>query len=526
MRIACLWVPELPLVAVLRAEPSLVSEKLAVVQPAPGDAKGVLVSRQRLVGAAGAEGVHAGQTLAEAQALCPELRVRLASPERVRAAARAAVDAAASVTPRLEEAAPGLVFLDVGGLESLIGDETAVARELLRASERVGLCAAVGLAEGKAAARLAARAAAVEARPRRTRAGVGGGALRVVPREEHRAFLQHLTLAQAEVSPELAAAAQRFGVATLGELARLPRRELSLRLGPEGVSLHRLAHGEDDSHLVARQLPEPFEEGEELDWSAASVEPLLFLWKALLDRLCARMAARGLAAAELCLLLRLAGGAWDERRIELAAPTREVGPLLTLLRLEVEARPPPEGVCAVRLSARPAREAPDQLGLFGPRTASPTQLSAAVARLAALVGPDRVGQPCAPDAHRPNAFAVERFAPPAAAALDGAPQAGMKGREAANEDPAQVALAVRALRPPRTAEVRCGDEGQPRLVIGEGALGGRVTASAGPWRTVAEWWTDSPVALDSWDLELAGGLLLRVSRELGSGAWWIEAVYD
>jgi hypothetical protein len=43
---------------------------------------------------------------------------------------------------------------------------------------------------------------------------------------------------------------------------------------------------------------------------------------------------------------------------------------------------------------------------------------------------------------------------------------------------------------------------------------------------VAEWWTDSPVALDSWDLELAGGLLLRASRELDSGAWWIEAVYD
>jgi hypothetical protein len=64
------------------------------------------------------------------------------------------------------------------------------------------------------------------------------------------------------------------------------------------------------------------------------------------------------------------------------------------------------------------------------------------------------------------------------------------------------------------------------LVIGEGALGGRVVASAGPWRTVAEWWTDAPVALDSYDLEVAGGLLLRASRELSSGAWWIEAVYD
>ena len=88
------------------------------------------------------------------------------------------------------------------------------------------------------------------------------------------------------------------------------------------------------------------------------------------------------------------------------------------------------------------------------------------------------------------------------------------------------ATSARPRRPPRTAEVRCDQAGRPLLVIGEGALGGRVVASAGPWRTVAEWWTDAPVALDSYDLEVAGGLLLRASRELSSGAWWIEAVYD
>ncbi|HVI24129.1 MAG TPA: hypothetical protein VM691_11630, partial [Myxococcales bacterium] len=90
----------------------------------------------------------------------------------------------------------------------------------------------------------------------------------------------------------------------------------------------------------------------------------------------------------------------------------------------------------------------------------------------------------------------------------------------------EVPLAARALRPPREAEVRCDPHGQPLLVIGEGALGGRVVQSAGPWRTVAEWWTDHPLALDSYDLEIAGGLLIRASRELESGSWWIEAVYD
>jgi len=74
--------------------------------------------------------------------------------------------------------------------------------------------------------------------------------------------------------------------------------------------------------------------------------------------------------------------------------------------------------------------------------------------------------------------------------------------------------------------VRCDDAGTPLLVIGEGALGGRVVASAGPWRTVAEWWTDAPLALDAYDLELAGGLLIRAARELATGTWRIEAVYD
>src|SRR6266851_3446405 len=119
-RIACLWVPDLPLCAALRAEPRL----------------------------------------AEARASFPQLMHRKASPERERAAAQAALEAAAAVSPRVEEAAPGLVHLDAGGLYRLFGDDRGVARALVAAAERVGLRAAVGVAAGKSTALLAARAAA------------------------------------------------------------------------------------------------------------------------------------------------------------------------------------------------------------------------------------------------------------------------------------------------------------------------------------------------------------------------------
>src|SRR5216683_2693012 len=493
-RIACLWVPDLPLCAALRAEPRLAEAPLAVVQA------GDLGGRAHVLGATPqAFGVEAGQTLAEARAICPQLMHRKASPERERAA---------------EEAAPGLVHLDAEGLSRLFGDDRGVARALVAAAERVGLRAAVGVAAGKSTALLAARAAAPDLTFEPTRHGLGGGAFRVVAPDEQSAFLAGLPLLALDLPDELQQTLRRFGLHTLGEVARLPPGPLAARLGPEGAVLWRLARGEDGSALAPRPPPLRFEEGEELEWDAQSIEPLLFVWKALLDRLAQRLRARGLMARELSLQLRLADAAWDERTLDLAAPTREVGPLLQLLRLGVEGRPPAAGVTSVRLCAVPVPEVLDQLPLFGPRGASPTQLAAAVARLSALMGPERVGQPVAPDRWTPFAAELGRFSPPPPPEVSEAPP------------PCEVALVARALRPPRTAEVRCDAAGRPLLVIGEGALGGRVVASAGPWRTVAGWWTDAPVAIDSYDLEVAGGLLLRASRELSSGAWWIEAVYD
>ena len=505
-RIACLWVPDLSLVAALRAEPELVASPLAVVQA------GDLGGRAHVLGAA-APGVEPGQTLAEARAICPALTVRKSSPERERAAAQAAREAAVSISPRVEEAAPALVYLDASGLESLIGDERAVARELVAAAERVGVRAAVGLAASKSVAHLAARAAAADLTLHATRWGVGGGAFRAVMPEEQREFLAALPLHSLDLPEELQQSLRRFGLQTLGDVARLPPGPLAARLGTDAALLWRLASGEDSSALEARPLSEMFEEGEELEWDAASVEPLLFVWRKLLDRLAQRLQARGLMAGEVLLKLRLSDASWDERALDLAAPTREVPSLLQLLRLSVESRPPPLEVRAVRICAEPVREVLEQMPLFGPRGASRTQLAAAVARLSALVGPERVGRPVAVDRWAPFAAGMEKFSPPSA-----------EGVTASAEVP--VSLAARALRPPRTAEVRCDDAGNPSLVIGEGALGGRVVASAGPWRTVAEWWTEAPVSLDSYDLELAGGLLLRASRELASGAWWIEAVYD
>ena len=126
-----------------------------------------------------------------------------------------------------------------------------------------------------------------------TRHGLGGGAFRVVAPEEQATFLAGLPLLALDLSDELQQTLRRFGLNTLGDVSRLPPGPLAARLGPEGAVLWRLARGEDTAALAPRPSPARFEEGEELEWDVQSIEPLLFVWKALLDRLAQRLRARG-----------------------------------------------------------------------------------------------------------------------------------------------------------------------------------------------------------------------------------------
>jgi len=133
------------------------------------------------------------------------------------------------------------------------------------------------------------------------------------------------------------------------------------------------------------------------------------------------------------------------------------------------------------------REVLEQMPLFGSRGAADAA-RAAVARLSALAGPAGWGG---------------RKSPIAGAVGGGVPQVltSAAAPRAASAGDRGLARFARAAAP-SNGRGAGDDSGAPLLVIGEGALGGRVVAWAGPWRTVAEWWTDSPLALDAYDLEL------------------------
>ena len=519
MRIAALRVPDFPLQALRRSAPELAEAPLVVAAgPLPRD-EVVCVSAE-----AAELGARAGMTAAQARQVAPAALVRVTPEAAAAAAGEALADAAGGFSPHIRRHAPGEVLLDVGGLTPRFGSEGRLAHELLRACRHVGLDARVGIAANVGVARVAARCSGPS--------DGGSHDVTVVGPGRERAFMAPLPLAALrdvlKPAPEVVAMLARWGLASAGELARLPRREVALRLGPEGTALHRLACGGETVAFVPDPLREVLREGVEMDDPVGALEPFLFLTSGLLARLERRLELRGEGFAEVLLDLRLEGGGHREHRLKLVAPTREVPAVLALMRLQLEASPPGAPVEAMAALVTPGRVRLAQGSLFGAPMPAPGKLSTALARLAALVGPDRVGAPGVPDTHRPGAWTVTPFVLPEGRGpwtVDRGPQGKAPGgREVRTTDHGQLTTVLRAFRPPRQAQVVMAD-GRP-VAVQAGGMGGRVVGLAGPYRFVGEWWGDEPFAREEFDIATADGSLLRVYFDRLERRWFVDGIYD
>ncbi len=491
-RFACVWVPFFLAAAEERCEPRLRELPLAVVagaSPATRVVEANAMARE--------QGVEPGMTETEARARCPALVSRAHSHERVASARYALLDAALAVSPRVEAAAAGLVYVDTEGLDRLIGDPGAIGARLVREAGAIGLPARVGIAGSRTAVRVAARL---------------GRRVTVIPSGRERAWLASAPLSLLDLSPDLSAAFARWGIRTLGELAALPRQGLLARLGPSGLRAHDLALGLDPGPFRPYAPPPFYREAQEIEWEVDSLVVLTAVFRGVLERLCARLQAGRVYVDALDVELRLATGGRHERAISLAYPAREVEPMLTLVGIELERHPPAAPVTEVALSANPVRVRAGQGGLWDSPAPPCRDLAFVLARLAALVGARKVGSPLLLDSHRPDAFRMVPFTPPSPQPLE------------ESSEPDVARLVLRRLRPPRSVEV--GTEGErPARLISDGSLA-RVVGCAGPWRASGEWWDSGTWARDEWDVALDDGRLCRLVRDRLAARWYLDGLYD
>src|ERR1700678_4042723 len=416
---ACIFVPDFPVEALLRAEPELRSQSLAMLEGKTPLQKVFAVNEN-----ARRAGVSPGMTKLQIEA-CSNIVLRERSLLQEAAAHAALLDCAQSFSPRVEATGCNTIVLDLAGLQPLFGPLPKIVRALsLRASD-LGLGTSVAVAGNPDTAALAAR---------------GFSGVTVIPEGKEAEILGSLPVEvlfgnSTQEFAQLLETFSRWGIRKLRDLAALPEVALSERLGQAGIHLQALARGATLRTLVPVEPPLVFEEVIELDYPLVLLEPLAFLLGRLLEQLCVRLEARALATQELRLCLELENG-WQaedlstntgatsvlarpgraqarlfQRILRLPVPLLDSRTFLKLLQLDLKAHPPGAPIVKICLAAEPVRPRAAQNGLFLPPAPEPEKLELTLARIAGIVGADKVGSLELLDTHRPEGFCMQHFAP-------------------------------------------------------------------------------------------------------------------
>src|SRR6202158_867771 len=556
--VACIFIPDFSAQAIIRFEPELRARPVAVLTGrAPLEKVSALNERARETG------VEEGATKSQLEAW-DNLVLRARSESQETSAHAALLDCAQSFSPEVEDSAPGIVLLNLAGLEPLFGPLSKIAHDLALRVSQMGLEANIAVAANPDAALLAAR-------------GFPGVTLIPEGREAERLGDLPVDVLLESFSSDVAEAARwvetfdRWGIRKLRALAALPEGPVSERLGQQGIRLQKLARGAASRNLRVLEPRLIFAESVELEYPIVLLEPLAFLLNRMLEQVCARLRARALAAQELHLNLELAAAPPNDREsfirtftrtrkftrtLRLPTPMLDAKVFLKLLQLDLQAHPPGAPIVKIHLSADPARPRALQSGLFQPVFPEPEKLELTLARIAGIVGEGRVGSVELLDTHREGAFVVRHFAPvepaPAEPTVksevkqsgnrkkdtsmqenDNACELEEKLEENAEEnakDKMSAVIALRVFRPPLGASVTLREAKPVRMrCLEREDIAGEIVWTAGPWRSSGDWSEQEGWSREEWDIAVpaeTGLVLYRLVQDKLSGNWFLEGTYD
>ncbi len=538
---ACIFIPDFSAQALIRLEPDLRVRPVAVLGGRPPLEKVVALNER-----ARQSGVDIGTTKSQLEAW-ENLVLRTRSESQESSAHAALLDCAQSFSPEVEDTSPGIVLLNLAGLEPLLGPLPKIASNLSQHVSQLGLVANIAVAANTDAALLAAR-------------GFPGVTLIPEGREAERLGNLPVDVLLESFSSDADEAARwmetldRWGIRKLRALAALPEVPVSERLGQQGIRLQQLARGAVPRNLRVCEPQLTFAESVELEHPIVLLEPLAFLLNRMLEQLCARLRARALAAQELRLEFKLAASQVNDdaafaempagavagkieqkftRTLCLPTPMLDAKVFLKLLQLDLQAHPPGAPIVKIDLSAQPARPRALQSGLFQPVFPEPGKLELTLARIAGIVGQGRVGSVELLDTHREGAFAMRHFAPLEPALDDRAGKIKVKpsrnqkkdkenmsmqkndkacelaGSYAKNkkvngEEKMSAVIALRLFRPPLGASVIVREAKPVQLCcFNREDIAGEIVWTAGPWRSSGDWSEQEGWSREEWDIAVS-----------------------
>ncbi len=498
---SALWLPRFHLQALLRVRPPVRDAAIAVLDRTESAAKAASASDDaRLIcvsAAAERAGVFTGMTASQAQARCERLRLVYREEKEERAAHALLLACAQDWTPNFESTSPELCVLDLSRAGKLTGGVEPCGAQIRahlsdqRLDVRVGFAANVDLA---------------------TLAAFAADPLLIIregTRDEEN-VLHRLPVSVLRPTPEISAVLASWGIRTLGEFVKLRRQDVTERLGQDGALLWDLAAGNRGRLLRLIRPAVSHREEHDLEYPVECLDPLLFLLRGVLDRLCIRLANAWLVAASLLLTLRFNDGTHHHRELRIAEPTRDAEVLFRVLHSHLDGLTASAPIVGVALEIRPIRAASSQTLLFEKSLRDPNRFAETLSQIEAMLGAGRVGRAVLIPRHRPDSFRIAGFLEP--------PEADAR---LASVPPPDHGLPLRRLRPAPVVSVQCSD-GTPAVLHTRGKTVA-LTQNSGPWLLSGDWWDAQTWKHEVWESADADGTLYRLVRQ--NDTWSIEGIY-
>lgn len=258
-------------------------------------------------------GIHSAMPIAEAWRRCPDAVYLRPDMKKYRAVSREVFAILADVTPVVEKASIDEAYLDVSGLENIIGPPATVGDEIrARIHDVTGLTASVGIGPNRLIAKLGSEAC----KP---------NGLKVVAPDEVLDFLAPMPVSNLRgLGKRTQPIIDKLGIRTIGDLRGTPLSKLEEHLGVSAAaSFHRQARGIASSEVVPHRQRKSI--SKETTFGQDVTEP-----RRLQDTLrelatgVARTARReGLAGTTVTLKIRFTGFETHTRQRTLPRPTAD-----------------------------------------------------------------------------------------------------------------------------------------------------------------------------------------------------------
>ncbi|HLN06872.1 MAG TPA: DNA polymerase IV [Acidimicrobiales bacterium] len=251
-----------------------------------------------------ATGVRSAMSMVEARRRCPQAVVLPGRHARYGEVSRELHKVFEVFTPLIEPIALDEAFLDVSGCHRLFGSSSAIAEAIrARVMDDLRLSCSVGVARCKLLAKLASRAA----KPTASASGpVAGSGVYLVAPDDELTFLHPRPVSDLwGVGPRTAERLSRYGIATIGDLAKIEPAHLERLVGrAAGSQLHELAWARDDRPVVPGRPVKSVSHEETFGVDERDPERLRLEVVRMADAVSSRLRASGLAGRTVTVKLR------------------------------------------------------------------------------------------------------------------------------------------------------------------------------------------------------------------------------